>query len=78
VGFHTAGPPLTQAGLSRRHILWSVDHSLKRLGTDWIDIDIAHREDAFTPLEDTLAALDTVVKSGDRTCVGGGSVPGTA
>jgi aryl-alcohol dehydrogenase-like predicted oxidoreductase len=37
VGFRT-GPTLTQAGLSRRHILWSVDQSLKRLGTDWIDV----------------------------------------
>ena len=36
VGFRT-GPVLTQAGLSRRHISWSVDQSLKRLGTDWID-----------------------------------------
>jgi aryl-alcohol dehydrogenase-like predicted oxidoreductase len=37
VGFRT-GAPLTQSGLSRRHILWSVDQSLKRLGTDWIDV----------------------------------------
>ena len=63
VGFRS-GPALTQAGLSRRHILWSVDQSLKRLGTDWIDVYIAHREDPFTPLEETLAALDAVVKAG--------------
>jgi aryl-alcohol dehydrogenase-like predicted oxidoreductase len=63
VGFRT-GLALTQAGLSRRHILWSVDQSLKRLGTDWIDVYIAHREDVFTPLEETLAALDAVVKAG--------------
>jgi aryl-alcohol dehydrogenase-like predicted oxidoreductase len=37
VGFRS-GAPLTQAGLSRRHILWSVDRSLRRLGTDWIDV----------------------------------------
>ena len=43
VGFRT-GAALTRAGLSRRHILWSVDQSLKRLGTDWIDVYIAHRE----------------------------------
>src|SRR5882757_9778492 len=53
VGFRT-GAPLTQAGLSRRHILWSVDQSLKRLGTDWIDLYLVHREDIFTPLEETL------------------------
>jgi aryl-alcohol dehydrogenase-like predicted oxidoreductase len=63
VGFRT-GPALTRAGLSRRHILWSVDQSLKRLGTDWIDVYIAHREDPYTPLEETLAALDAVVRAG--------------
>lgn len=63
VGFRT-GEPLTQSGLSRRHILWSVDQSLKRLGTDWIDVYIVHREDPYTPLEETLEALDTVVRSG--------------
>lgn len=69
VGFR-AGPALTQAGLSRRHILWSVDESLKRLGTDWIDLYLVHREDAFTPLEETLAALDTVVRAGKARYVG--------
>jgi len=63
VGFRT-GPALTRAGLSRRHILWSVDQSLKRLGTDWIDVYIAHRDDPYTPLEETLTALDTVVRAG--------------
>lgn len=63
VGFRT-GSPLSQAGLSRRHILWSVDESLKRLGTDWIDAYIVHKEDPHTPLEETLLALDAVVRSG--------------
>jgi aryl-alcohol dehydrogenase-like predicted oxidoreductase len=63
VGFRT-GKVLTQAGLSRRHILWSVDQSLQRLGTDWIDVYIVHREDPHTPLEETLAALDAVVRAG--------------
>ncbi len=63
VGFRT-GAALTQAGLSRRHILWSVDQSLKRLGTDWIDVYVAHKEDPITPLEETLSALDAVVRSG--------------
>ncbi|MGH3934843.1 MAG: aldo/keto reductase [Pseudonocardiaceae bacterium] len=63
VGFRT-GPALTQTGLSRRHISWSVDQSLKRLGTDWIDVYIAHREDPYTPLEETLSAFDAVVRSG--------------
>jgi aryl-alcohol dehydrogenase-like predicted oxidoreductase len=63
VGFRT-GPPLVQSGLSRRHVLWAVDESLKRLGTDWIDVYIAHREDPLTPLEETLEALDAVVRAG--------------
>ncbi len=63
VGFR-AGPALVQGGLTRRHILWSVDQSLKRLGSDWIDIYIAHKEDPFTPLEETLAAFDAVVRAG--------------
>lgn len=63
VGFRT-GAPLTQAGLSRRHITWSVEQSLTRLGTDWIDVYLAHREDPSTPLEETLSALDAVVRSG--------------
>ncbi len=63
VGFRS-GPPMTQSGLSRRHILWSIDQSLRRLGTEWIDIYIAHREDPFTPIEETVEALDTVVRAG--------------
>ena len=59
-----SGPALTQSGLSRRHINWSVDQSLKRLGTDWIDTYIVHRQDPLTPLEETLQALDDLVRAG--------------
>ncbi|OCP09213.1 MULTISPECIES: aldo/keto reductase [unclassified Ensifer] len=69
VGFRTGGP-LTQSGLSRRHILWSVDQSLKRLGTDWIDAYIVHKEDPHTPLEETLVALDAVVRAGKVRYIG--------
>jgi aryl-alcohol dehydrogenase-like predicted oxidoreductase len=55
---------LNGAGLSRRHILASVDQSLKRLGTDWIDVYLVHRDDPFTPMEETLSALDVVVRAG--------------
>ncbi|NWK97861.1 aldo/keto reductase [Sphingobium lactosutens] len=58
------GDPLTQSGLSRRHILASVEDSLRRLGTDWIDVYIVHREDPLTPLEETLEALDSIVRAG--------------
>lgn len=69
VGFRT-GPPLGQQGLSRRHILWSIDESLKRLGTDWVDFLIVHREDPHTAIEETVSALDEVVRSGKARYVG--------
>jgi aryl-alcohol dehydrogenase-like predicted oxidoreductase len=59
-----AGRPLTQAGLSRRHILQSLDGSLMRLGTEWIDVYVAHKYDPLTPLEETLAAFDAAVRCG--------------
>lgn len=58
------------SGLSRRHILWSVDQSLKRLGADWIDIYNVHRFDPYTRLEEQLEALDTVVRSGKVRYIG--------
>ena len=63
VGFR-GGEPITHSGLSRRHILASCDASLKRLNTDYVDLYIAHREDAYTPLEGTLEAFDALVRSG--------------
>jgi aryl-alcohol dehydrogenase-like predicted oxidoreductase len=60
----TVDRELLHTGLSRRHILWSIDQSLKRLGTDWIDFYVCHREDPFTPLEETLQALDCLVRAG--------------
>lgn len=69
VGFRS-GAALTQSGLSRRHILWSVDQSLQRLGTDWIDAYIVHREDPFAPLEETLEVLDAIVRAGKVRYIG--------
>lgn len=51
-------------GLNRRHILREAEDSLRRLGTDRIDVYFVHRFDANTPLEETLAALDTLVQQG--------------
>ncbi|WP_336965277.1 aldo/keto reductase [Sphingobium aquiterrae] len=64
------GPSLMDAGLSRRHIIASVENSLKRLGSDWIDLFIVHRTDPYTPLEETLRALDDVVRAGKVRYIG--------
>lgn len=63
VGFRT-GELMTQAGLSRRHILASCDGSLRRLNTDYLDLYIVHKEDPFTPLEETLGVLNDLVRAG--------------
>lgn len=65
-----AGQPLNRSGLSAKHLHWSIDQSLKRLGTDHVDVYIAHRDDANTPLEETLAALDAIVKAGKARYLG--------
>jgi aryl-alcohol dehydrogenase-like predicted oxidoreductase len=64
------GPGPNQLGLSRRHILESIDASLARLGTDWVDLYQIHGFDAVTPLDETLRALDDVVRSGKVRYVG--------
>lgn len=63
VGFRT-GTAMTQAGLSRQHILAACDASLKRLGTDYIDLYQVHKEDLLTPLEEALEALNELVRAG--------------
>jgi len=61
-------------GLSRKHILASIDASLKRLGTDHVDLYIIHRFDPETPIEETIEALDTVVRSGKTRYIGASSM----
>ena len=51
-------------GLSRRHMIRAVEASLKRLGTEWVDVLYLHREDATTPLEETVAAMAHLLASG--------------
>ena len=58
------GPGPNDRGLSRRHIMAAVDASLQRLGTDFVDVLYLHREDASTPLEETLAAVATLIERG--------------
>ncbi|CAM3993512.1 aldo/keto reductase [Saccharibacillus endophyticus] len=58
------------AGLSRKAILSEIDNSLKRLGTDYVDLYIIHRWDYETPIEETMEALHDVVKSGKARYIG--------
>ena len=66
-------PPNT-SGLSRKHILDAVDASLKRLGTDYIDLYQIHRWDRSTPIEETMETLHDIVKSGKVRYIGASSM----
>ncbi len=61
-------------GLSRRAILSEIDHSLRRLGTDYVDLYQIHRFDPRTPIEETVEALHDVVKAGKARYVGASSM----
>jgi aryl-alcohol dehydrogenase-like predicted oxidoreductase len=62
--FYPTGPGPNDRGLSRAHIMSAVDASLRRLGTDHVDLYQVHRWDPETPVEETMAALDDVVRAG--------------
>jgi aryl-alcohol dehydrogenase-like predicted oxidoreductase len=62
-------------GLSRRHVLRAVEDSLRRLGTDYIDLYQAHAPDPETPIEETLRAFDDLVRSGKVRYVGCSNYP---
>lgn len=62
------------AGLSRKAILSEIDASLKRLGTDYVDLYQIHRFDHHTPIEETLEALNDVVKTGKARYIGASSM----
>ena len=72
--FFPMGPGPNERGLSRRHILHAIDESLRRLGTDYVDLYQIHRWDPDTPIEETLEALHDVVKSGKARYVGASSM----
>jgi aryl-alcohol dehydrogenase (NADP+) len=62
------------AGLSRKHIMNSIDRSLQRLGTDYVDLYQTHRWDQETPIEETMEALHDVVKAGKARYIGASSM----
>ena len=68
----TDGP--NTAGLSRKHLFDAIDGSLRRLGTDYVDLYQIHRFDHDTPIEETLEALNDIVKSGKARYIGASSM----
>jgi aryl-alcohol dehydrogenase (NADP+) len=73
--FHpVASDQPNQSGLSRKHIMQAVEDSLRRLGTDYIDLYQIHRWDYATPIEETLQALHDLVRSGKLRYIGASSM----
>jgi 1-deoxyxylulose-5-phosphate synthase len=64
------GAGTNDSGLSRRHVLAAIDSSLRRLGTDYVDLYQVHAPDPDTPIEETLGALDSIVQSGKARYIG--------
>ena len=76
-GYHMWGGPYGEWG-SRKHMIASLNQSLKRLGLDYVDIFYSHRFDPHTPLEETMGALDFAVRSGKALYAGISNYPAAA
>ena len=72
--YHRTGPDPNAAGLSRKHIMDGIDASLRRLGMEYVDLYQIHRWDPETPIEETLEALNDVVRSGKARYIGASSM----
>ncbi|MFN8374546.1 MAG: aldo/keto reductase [Anaerolineae bacterium] len=72
--YNSMSDKVNDRGLSRKHIMRSIDRSLKRLGTDYVDLYQIHRWDKETPIEETLEALHDVVKAGKARYIGASSM----
>ena len=72
--YFPVGPGPNDRGLSRKHILSAIDNSLRRLGTDYVDLYQIHRWDYETPIEETLEALHDVVRAGKARYLGASSM----
>lgn len=73
--FYPTGPGVNDRGLSHNHILRACEESLRRLGTDHIDLYQTHRPDPETPIEETLAALDLLLRQGKVRHIGTSTTP---
>ncbi len=71
--YHPMSSKPNHGGLSRKHIMHSIDDSLRRLGTDYVDLYQIHRWDKDTPIEETLEALHDVVRAGKALYIGASS-----
>ncbi len=69
------GPDPNDGGLSRKHIIAACEASLRRLGTDYIDLYQAHSPDPSTPIEETMRAFDSLVQSGKVRYIGCSNYP---
>jgi aryl-alcohol dehydrogenase-like predicted oxidoreductase len=72
--FNPMGDDVNQRGLARKHIRHAIDDSLRRLGTDYVDLYQIHRFDPTTPIAEMLDALTNVVKSGKALYIGASSM----
>jgi 1-deoxyxylulose-5-phosphate synthase len=68
--YYPMGPGPNAGGLSRKHVLAAIDASLRRLGTDHVDLYQVHRWDSQTPIEETMGALHDVVRAGKARYIG--------
>lgn len=72
--YYPTGPAQNDRGLSRKHLLSAINASLKRLGTDYVDLYQVHRWDDETPIEETMTALHDIVRAGKARYIGASSM----
>jgi aryl-alcohol dehydrogenase (NADP+) len=72
--FAPMGDTPNERGLSRKHVMHQIDESLRRIGTDYVDLYLIHRYDPTTPMEEIVDTMDDIVRAGKARYVGGSSM----